>query len=398
MMNLEVVRKDFPALAERVFLDSACVGIAAKPTVDAVRGFADLTLALDRFPSHPAMDATREPARQEAARLLNADPDEIAVVESTTHGLNVAAINIELKPQDNVVFCDLEFPQVTIPWMVRQKKIGFEVRVAANRDGRILPEDVAAVVDDRTQAVILSSVQWSNGYKCDLGKMSEIAHAKGAILVVDAVQHAGAVDLDVRETDVDIVTSGGHKWLNAPYGAGFLYVRRSLLDRFQSPFDGYMNTLEPEVGWENYFATPAITPIRDWQFTDTAKKFEIGGTSNYPGAVGLNASLKYVNDLGIANVERHIVEITDYLIEGLQRIGARIVTPLEHEARSGIITFRLSESEAADADLRERLIEAGILISVRYTSNVGGLRVSVHYYNSRDDIAALLDAIKKLTA
>ena len=102
--------------------------------------------------------------------------------------------------------------------------------------------------------------------------------------------------------------------------------------------------------------------------------------------------------IGIVNAERHIIELTDHLVEGLQRIGALIITPLEHEARSGIITFRLSESEAADADLRERLIEAGILISVRYTSNVGGLRVSVHYYNNQDDIAALLDAIVKLTA
>lgn len=397
-MNLEAIRKDFPALANRIFLDSACVGIAARPTVEAVRGFADSTLALDDFPSHPAMDGAREPARHEAARLLNAAPEEIAVIESTTYGLNVAAVNIDLEVADNVVFCDLEFPQVTIPWLVRQKRIGFEIRVVANREGRILAEDVAKLVDDKTKAVILSSVQWSNGYKCDLAKMSEVAHAKGAILVVDAVQHAGAVNLDVRETDVDVVTSGGHKWLNAPYGAGFLYVRQSLLDQFRSPLDGYMNTLEPDVGWENYFATPSITPIRDWQFTDTAKKFEVGGTSNYPGAVGFGASLKYLNDIGIVNAERHIIELTDHLVEGLKGIGARLVTPLEYEARSGIITFRLNESEAADADLRERLIKAGVLISVRYTSNVGGLRVSVHYYNSRDDIAGLLDAIKKLTA
>ena len=394
MMNLEAVRKDFPALAERVFLDSACVGIAAKPTVDAVRKFADSTLALDRFPSHPAMDAAREPARNEAARLLNAKAEEIAIVESTTYGLNVAAVNIELEPQDNVVFCDLEFPQVTLPWMVRRREIGFEVRVVANRNGRILPEDIAAQVDDRTKAVILSSVQWSNGFKCDLSKMSDIAHAKGALFVVDAVQHVGAIGLDVRETDVDVVMTGGHKWLNAPYGAGILYVRHSLLDRFRSPFDGYMNTLEPDVGWENYFATPTITPIRDWEFVETAKKFEVGGTSNYPGAVGLGASLKYINDLGIANAERHIVELTDHLVEGLRRIGAQIVTPLDHEARSGIITFRLFGTTQEDAHLREQLISHGVLISVRYTSEVGGLRVSVHYYNNREDIDALLDAMK----
>jgi len=245
---------------------------------------------------------------------------------------------------------------------------------------------------------LLSSVQWSNGFRCDLAKMSEIAHAHGALLVVDAAQHAGAVGLDVRETDVDVVTAGGHKWLNAPYSAGFLYVRRSLLDRFRAPFDGYMNTLEPEVGWEDYFATPTITPIRDWAFTETAKKFEVGGTSNYPGAVELGASLKYLNDLGIDQAERHIVELTDHLVEGLERIGARIVTPLERKARSGIITFHLGRTEAEDANLRERLIEAGVLISVRYTSGVGGLRVSVHYFNDRDDVAALLDATSRLTA
>ncbi len=395
-MNLEAIRKDFPALEDRTFLDSACVGIAARPTVEAVRTFADSTLARHAFPSHPVMDAEREPPRQEAARLLNAHPDEIAIVESTTYGLNVAAFNVDLGPQDNIVFCDLEFPQVTIPWLVRQKAIGFEIRVVANRDGRVLPEDVAAQVDSRTKAVILSSVQWSNGFKCDLAKMSEIAHAKGALLIVDAVQHAGAVGLDVRETDVDVVTAGGHKWLNAPYGAGFLYVRQSLLDRFRAPLDGYMNTIEPDVGWENYFATPSITPIREWDFTGTAKKFEVGGTSNYPGAAGFGAALKYVNDLGIANAEKHIYDLGDRLIDGLRHLGARIITPPEREVRSGIITFRLNESEAEDARLREQLIETGILISIRYTSNVGGLRVSVHYYNNDDDIGALLDALKQL--
>jgi len=393
-MNLQTIREDFPSLKQRVFLDSACVGIASRPTVEAVRAFADSTLALDAFPSHPTMDATREPAREEAARLVHANTHEIAIVESTTYGLNIAAVNIDIGPDNNVVFCDLEFPQVTIPWLVRQKRVGFEIRVVANRDGCILPTDVAAKVNRRTKAIVLSSVQWSNGFACDLATISEIAHAAGALVVVDAVQHAGAIDLDVRETDVDIVTAGGHKWLNAPYGAGFLYVRRSLLDRFRSPFDGYMNTLEPDVGWENYFATPSITPIREWEFTDTAKKFEAGGTSNYPGAVGLAASLKYVNDLGIENTQRHILALGDRLIEGLRRLGARIVTPLEDGTRSGIITFRLSETEAEDAALRERLMAEDILISVRYTSHVGGLRVSVHYFNNDDDIGALLERLE----
>jgi len=396
-MNLDTVRENFPALEERVFLDSACVGIAGKTTVDAVRAFAESTLALGSFPSHPAMDAAREPAREEAARLLNAKPEEIAVVESTTYGLNVAAANIPLGPGDNIVFCDLEFPQVTLPWMVQQKRLGFEVRTVANREGRILPADVAAQVDGKTKAVVLSSVQWSNGFRCDLAAMSEVAHKHGALLVIDAVQHAGVVELDVRETDVDVLTSGGHKWLNAPYGCGFLYVKESLLDAFRAPFDGYMNTVEPAPGWEKYFATPEITPIREWDYVETAKKFEIGGTSNYPGAVGLGASLKFLNDIGIDSAHRHVVEMTDFLIEGLKRIGARVVTPLEHEARSGIIAFRVYDTYEEDADLRERLIAEDVLISVRYTSNVGGLRVSTHYYSSKEDIETLLDTIQRLT-
>ena len=142
-----------------------------------------------------------------------------------------------------------------------------------------------------------------------------------------------------------------------------------------------------------YFQTPNITPLGDYQLVNTARRFETGGTANYPGAVGLAASLNLIDKLGQHEIAEHIVALTDQLLTGLDSLPVKVVTPRAPENRSGIITFSAGSAEE-NVRLVRRLEKNKILVSVRYTSNVGGVRVSCHFYNSAEDIAALLAALK----
>jgi cysteine desulfurase/selenocysteine lyase len=396
-MDLAAARQSFPALRDKVFLDAATVSLAPVQARQAIGAFVEsavMCFERDASTHHVAMDELRIAAVTEAARLLNADEDEIALVESTTHGLNVAALALPLSPDDNVLVSDLEFPQVALPWMkLREQGAIAEVRFVPHVDGAVTPESFSARVDARTRVICVSSVQWSHGYRVDLAALGALCRDHDAFLVVDAIQQLGAVRLDVRATPADFVIAGGHKWLNAPFGCGVMYVRRDLQERLRQPTWGYLGLEPPEGGWPRYFETPSISPDRPYRFAAGAKRFEMNGTSNYPGVVGLGASLKLINRIGIETVERHVLSLGDRLRGGLTDAGVNIVSRPEPQARSAITTFTLGSVEA-DGALHARLLDERILVARRYTAHVGGIRVSTHYFNNADDVERLIAAVR----
>ena len=389
-------RHHFPGLADKVFLDAACVSLAPRPAADAIQKFLDLALLCPLNSSthhHIFMDEMRAAARPAAARLIHAHPDEIALVESTTHGLSLAANTIPLQRGDRILLSDLEFLEVAVPW-VQKKQDGIEIDIVPHHNGEVRAEDIAAQIMPRTRVLTLSAVQWTNGYRCDLAAISNLCRDRKIWLVVDAIQQLGAVPIDVQQTPVDILACGGHKWLNSPFGCGFLYVSRDALPRLRPPLAGYLSVENPPGGWGEYFQTPAITPVKEYSFVTSARRYENGGTANYPGAVGLAASLNLIHDLGQQNIAGHILTLTDQLLDGLDKLSIDVVTPRARERRAGIITFSVGSAEQ-NVNLMQRLQEKKILVSVRYTSQVGGVRVSCHFYNSAGDIDRLLDAVKQ---
>ncbi|MGH9684241.1 MAG: aminotransferase class V-fold PLP-dependent enzyme [Candidatus Acidiferrales bacterium] len=392
-MDFQSVREQFPALREKIFLDAACVSLAPRAAAQAIEGFLDMALMCHERSStlhHIAMDDMRVSARKEIVRLIHAAENEIALVESTTHGLGIVAEALPLERGDRVLLCDLEFMQVAIPWCQKRDSDGVEIDVATHRSGEIRVEDVAARITPRTRVLAISAVQWSNGFRVDLKALSQLCRNAGVWLVLDAIQQLGAIPIDVRETPVNFLVCGGHKWLNAPFGQGFLYIDHAMLPQLKHPLGGYLSLEPPEGGWGDYFQTPSIKPVREYRFVDEARRFEAGGTANYPGAAGLAASVKFLNDLGPSRVAERIFGLTDHLIAGLLRTGAEVITPLARENRSGIITFSLG-APAKNIALMEYLLDRKVLVSVRYTSQVGGVRVSCHFFNSEADIDRLLE-------
>ncbi|MBF5058802.1 aminotransferase class V-fold PLP-dependent enzyme [Candidatus Neptunochlamydia vexilliferae] len=393
-------RKLFPGLNDKVFLDAACVSLIPTSAKAAIENFLDMALycrAKDASLHHIEMDKMRLEPIEEAAKLLNVPTKNICLVESTTHGLNIAANTIPLEEGDTILIPDTEFLQVSIPWMKKQEKINLTIKEVKTKDSKLTVEDFAELIDEKTKVICTSSVQWCTGHRIDIEALGKLCKEKNIWLVVDGVHEMGALDVDLSHQYVDFYIAGGHKWLNSPFGCGVMCLSDKVLDTLEPDSYGYLATEDPEGGWGTYFRTPSITPFDNFKFLRTAKRFEIAGTSNYPGAIGLGKSLALVNQIGIRNVEKRIRELTNLLHQELNKLNVSKVTKEDGDLRSGITVFSYFNDPEKDLALANQLLKKKIYISLRYTSNLGGLRISTHYFNNEEDIFKLIQGIKEAT-
>ena len=397
------VRDAFPALAGIVHLNAASQGVPPRAAIEAVRA---QLVHLERGPAGApwaefgaAFEAPVAAARREAARLLGGRDDEVGLVGDTSSGLHHAMAAIPFRPGDNVVLSDLEYPQVALAAANAAREDGVEVRFVAHREGRVAIDDLREAMDARTRALLVSSVLWVTGQRLDLAALSTLARERDVFLVVDAVQQAGGVSLDVSTLGIDFLMAGGYKWLNAPFDVGLFYVRRETHARdLRVRRVGLMGLEEPAGGWGSFYSDPDLVPMPPMAVSRSVRRFEAQGTPNRVGAAGLAASLALRNGLGDGAADRHILGLGAALIEGLRRRGARIVTPPEERDRAGIVTFTLGGGPAADDRLRAALEARRIYVSRRYGSGVGGVRAAVHVFNEASDVEQLLAALDDLRA
>lgn len=396
----ELRAREFPELDHNMtFLDAACVSLTPRRGIEAIKAFAEMSGRNDEANSsahHIAMDSMRGKAYAEAAKLLNADPEEIALVESTSHGLNIAATSLPLEDGDNIITTNLEFIQVALPWCAMRKRKNIEIRVAKAKDNRFTSASFEPYVDERTRMLVTTSVAWCSGWRLDLKELGDWCKKKGIYLIVDGVQEVGVRNLDTKTFHVDMLTAGGHKWLNSPYGTGILYINKELLPKIDPVFWGYLNTTEPEGGWGAYWENPAAPSTSDWEFLPSARRFEIGGTTNYVGAIALGESLGLVNELGIENVEKRVLELSDYCMAGVRRVGGTLITHDDRKHKAGIVIFRVYQDLAKDREILRRLHAQRIFIAQRFTDNTGGFRVSCQYFNNEKDFDNLFHAIEEI--
>ena len=372
MMNIQRIREQFPVVRNRVFLNHAGVSPLSTPVLEAMQKH------MGESCEFGATSADLDKGRKLFAELIGAEPEEIALVPNTSTGLNTVANMLDYPPGSNVVVTDLEFPSVVYPWL--RKRLGVEVRYVRNVDGRILLGDMERVVDDRTVVVAISHVEYTNGFRHDLGSLADIAHEHGSFLVVDAVQSAGAMQIDVKRDDIDFLAVSCYKWLLGPAGAGFLYVDEDLVERFEPPFVGWAS-VKPEV-----FETVDLWDVWSLKLSETASRFEVGEPSIISFA-GAAAALQQLLDAGITSIERRILRLTDHLIKAVKELGFRLQTPEDAECRSGIVNFLIDDPKEKVENLRKK----GIVVSAR----AQGIRVSPHFYNTEEEIDRLLTELTK---
>jgi selenocysteine lyase/cysteine desulfurase len=373
MENMEKVREQFPITMNRVFLNHAAHSPFPKPVAEAI--FRHVDESSNFWTDSSELDDGGKPF---FAELIGAKPEEIAFIENTSMGLNIAANLLHYPPGSKIVTTDLEFPSVVYPWL--RKSLNVKVHYVKNTDGRILLDDLEKAVDDKTVAVVISHVEYVNGFRHDLRAISEIAHDHGAYLIVDAIQSAGAIQIDVKKDNVDFLTAACYKWLLSPPGAGYLYVKDDLVEKFEPPFVGWAS-VKQEV-----FETSDFWDIWNLNLSETASRFEIGSRSLI-SFVGAREAMKMLLNFGIDVIEKRILKLTDYLIEATRNLDLKLQTPEEPQYRSGIVNISIDKSQ----EMVKELGVKGVIVSAR----AHGLRVSPHFYNTETEIDRLIEEIKK---
>jgi selenocysteine lyase/cysteine desulfurase len=365
------------AVAKRwAYFDHAAVAPLPKRVGEAVAGWASAMIE-DGVADWSRWRKTVETARKLAAKLLNADRDEIALVHSTTEGINFVAEGVPWRAGDNIVTLSSEFPSNLYPWM-NQKDKGVEVRQVPAALERVDLDAVARACDEKTRIVSVSWVGYATGFRSDLDALADIAHRNGAKLFVDAIQGLGVFPLDVRQTPVDFLSADGHKWLLGPEGAGIFYVRKELLDWLRPVGVGWNS-----VAHAGNFADTRLT------FKPNAGRYE-GGTYNMVGLAGLAAALEMQAEYGTFAISERIRDVMDVLIEELQGIEAAIASDLTPAHRSGILAFTFSETDPEA--IKQELLEQGVILNCRH----GRLRVSPHVYTNDEDIEKLIAGLRSM--
>lgn len=370
-MNIKKIRKEFPITKRYTFLDNACIGPLSRRAASYMNGFIE-DMARGGGVNEDRWVEDVNKTRVLAAKILNARPSEIAFTKNTSEGISFVANGLEWSEGDNVVITNVEFPANVYPWM-NLKDRGVQVKfVWEDKRGRIPFEDIEKVADDRTKVISLSFVEFSSGFRNDLRRIGGMCRDKGIAFVVDAIQGLGALGLDVNEVGVDFLSADGHKWLLSPEGVGIFYARKGSMEKLAVH----------EVGWASVVNKEDYL---DYNLTlrPDASRFECG-SPNTLGLYGLRGSLELMLEVGIREIEERVLELTDYLVGGLEKKGYRIFSSRRDGEKSGIVSFYSERHNIAL--VHDCLIRQGVIVSLRE----GRIRAAPHFYNTHEEIDKLL--------
>ncbi|MDB6031186.1 MAG: Aminotransferase class [Verrucomicrobiales bacterium] len=375
LSNEELRQHEFPVARNSIFLAHAAVCPLPRRVTEAISMYTAACNEGDQEDAFPEGELMT--TRKLFARLLNAQPEEIALVGPTSLGLSLVAGGLPLRKGDNILVYFDDYPSNVYPWMALAEK-GIQVRFMNIRDlGRIRLIDVIGQVDENTRLVALASCHFLAGYRINLEEIGRGLAARKIPFCVDAIQTLGAFPTTVEH--VDYLAADAHKWLLGPCAAGVLFVRKSLQERLRPTVFGWHNVRCP-----NYVAQEQIV------FPPDARRYE-AGSHNLLGIVGLRASLELLLELGVENIAAELLRKRALLIPALQEKGYTVLQADAAPANaSGIVTFYKPDADLPG--LHTKLKEANIIVSLRASrSGQRYIRLSPHFYNTDAELHRLLE-------
>lgn len=369
----------FPHISDGgIYLNHASLSPLPTSVTDAV--FDSLsrrqTGTVDHFETeYPRIEETRELL----SKLIGAEGGrQIAFTPNTSFALNMIAQGLDLKPDDHVLVYEREFPSNVYPWLELQSN-GVGVRYLPDENGIITIESVLRHLKPETKLLAISAVQFLSGFRVDLQEISRLCKANGTYLVVDAIQALGHSPIDVRETGIDALCAGGHKWLMCPQGVGFMYMSDEFRDRLKVRNKGWLSV---ESIWDLFDTGQPLNP--------EMKRFE-PGTFNIPAIMGMRESLKLLIEMGPEAVNNHILKLNSHIISELTGAGLLLYGTQEDTSRSAIVSFMLPDHINSDL-LVEQLNKEKVYVSSRSRL----LRLSPYFYTLEEEIERAVDVIKLL--
>ncbi len=372
-VDWNAIRREFPALENRAFLNTATFGQLPRCAVEATAkhyAHRDETACEDFLAWFDEMDGLRA----SLARLIGAEASDIAFLPNVATALALLISGIEWRPGDRILTLQDEFPNnIYAPSLLERHAVKFVEAPWERFYEELTPG---------TRLVVLSEVSYVNGRRPPLAEIARRAREVGALLYVDATQSLGALRFDVGAVQPDMLAAHGYKWLLSPNGAAFMYVRPSLREK-----------LDPvAVGWRSHHDWRQVDNLHHGapEFAASAEKYE-GGMLPFAVLYAMQASVNLILETGPAEIERRVLELAEYTRSALRRLGARLSSDEEPYFDSQITAARIegADASAVTRELKRRRVH----ISARH----GHLRISTHFYNNEEDVDRMCAELKALT-
>ncbi len=368
------VRAEFPIFESATYLNSCSQGALSHRVRDAVEGW---LAGWDENGAEWDFWVERNEAfRAAVARLLHAEADDVAVTTSVSQGVSGLVSALDLRGERNrIVISEYEFPTIGQIAHAQELRGAEVVHVLPDADGSIPAERFTEAIDERTALVCCTTLSYRSGHRHDVAAIAEAAHAAGAIVLADSYQACGAVELDVRSLGADVVTGGTVKYLLGTAGLGFMWVTPEVREAL----------VPTQTGWfadEDIFAMS----IADYSPHASARRFD-AGTPPVPSLYAGVAGISLVEEAGVPAIEAHVAGLVDRLLDGLDALGATVVTPRDPRRRGPLVCVRARDV----GELVEALAADRIVVSSREDK----LRVALHLYNVEEDVDILLAALAR---
>lgn len=372
------IRRDFPVTQDWIYMNHAGVAPISRRVAERMAEFnQDM---LDHGAAH-SLDWERDVAtvRSMAAKLINAEPADIAFLKNTAEGINIIAHGIDWKPGDNVVVMDRDYPSNIYPWVNLEDR-GVELRCVAPIDGVTDAQRILDAFDSRTRCASITFVDWCSGHRLELQTIGEACEERDILFLVDPMQGLGAFELDVKKSRIGALPCGAWKWLLGPTGVAIFYCPKPTRERIRQQFVG----ADCVVDAENYL---------DYDFTllPSAKRFEYA-MLDYAAIMGLGGALEQVESVTgdmtqISPISDRVLDLTQLLIDKAAAKGYKHYGPADRSLRSGIVSIEHERHPARE--VRRRLYRESVLASVRD----GRVRLAPHYYMTEDEIMRVVDLL-----
>ena len=368
------VRAEFPIFESATYLNSCSQGALSHRVRDAVEGW---LAGWDENGAEWDFWVERNEAfRAAVAGLLHAEADDVAVTTSVSQGVSALVSALDLRGERNrIVISEYEFPTIGQIAHAQELRGAEVVHVRPDADGSIRAERFAEAIDERAALVCCTALSYRSGHRHDVAAIAEAAHQAGALVLADSYQACGAVELDVRSLGADVVTGGTVKYLLGTAGLGFMWVTPEVREAL----------VPTQTGWfadEDIFAMS----IADYSPHASARRFD-AGTPPVPSLYAGVAGLSLVEEAGVPAIEAHIAGLVDRLLDGLDALGATVVTPRDPRRRGPLVCIRARDV----GELVETLAADRIVVSSREDK----LRVALHLYNVDEDVDTLLAALAR---
>jgi kynureninase len=364
-LGLARYRGEFPIFQSSVYLNTCSLGALGERSRRKVAEFLDLWQSRGASAWYDVWWDALGDLRARYGRIVNAAPADIALAPSISVALSAVAESLDYRRRPKVVITSLDFPTVAYQWLAKVPS-GVELVVVESPDRTSVPvEAIARAVDDRTALVVTSHVYFTTGAIQDIKRVAEVAHAHGALCLIDAYQSVGQVPVDVQDAGVDALVAGGLKWLLGGPGIVFLYVRGDVARK-----------LEPRIsGWFGQREQFAFDP-RALTFHGDARRFEMG-TPALAAVYAQLGGLEYIEEIGVPRIREVTAALTEDLIATVRAAGFTPNVAAEPDQRSAIVMIPMPDPAAAV----RHLAAGGVIVD----SRPGHVRLSPFFYNVQDD-------------